>query len=342
MSSFAIVPWSLDYSNDKIFEIGLELNNDNALEPYAEMRCEFEKRGHIIHTLDKYDDYMEVDYFLFFTLDWHVVRQLIRIKKTDRMVYCTAEPPSVCNFNTPKGYRVLRYVFPYILTWNHNWVDNKYVFRRNIPYHFIDQRSADGSFEKKKLLTCISGNKHSAYPGELYSEREKAILFFEENHPDEFVFYGKGWDKEIHPCYGGAVDKKADVYQKYRFALCYENIEGMNGYVTEKMPDCLVNGIVPIYAGSVDVDDYIPRECYIRLRDFNNYVELYEYLKTMDTSTYSNYLNNADLFLKSDKSDYFSGAKYAQYILEAISHKKPFFKTSVVAYKLVKLFLERQ
>lgn len=335
MSNFAIIPWAKRFEKDNMFDVLSSVNRDNLLEPYMELKLEFERHGHSIHTIDCYDRYEDVDFFLFFSFELDKYEKIEKDGFSSKMVYCTAEPPSVCWYNSKLGYVLLRHIFPYILTWNDDWVDNVSVFKRNIPYWFVDQRDGNLPYEEKRLITSISGNKTSRYKGELYSERKKAIRFFEKNHPEDFRFYGVGWNKEEHPTYEGKAESKAKVYHQYRFALCFENIEGLKGYVTEKILDCLMSGVIPIYAGADDVDRYVPRNCYIRLRDFDGYEELYDYLSTMGEATYNNYLLNASEYIESEKLNYFSGARYARYILDAVSHDKSDFKSSKKAFKML-------
>lgn len=337
MSSFAIIPWERRQYNDNVFNINPPYNRDYLIEPYVEMKEEFERRGHVIHTIDVFDSYYDVDFFLFFTVDWEIYHRVVKCGKGNRMVYCTAEPPSVCRYNSPGGYRILKRIFPYILTWNDDWIDGKSIFKRNTPYWFVDQRTGSLTFGQKKLVTCICGNKRSDYPGEMYSERERAINYFEEHHPDDFDLYGTGWDSAKHMCYKGTVDNKALTYHKYRFAICYENIEGLRGYITEKILDCLVSGVVPIYAGSSDIAEYVPKECFISLRDYDGYSELYDYIFGVDEENYMKYLYDAEKFMKSEKSDYFSGRRYADYILNAVSDHKAGYRSSKTAYRLLKL-----
>ncbi len=335
MSNFAIIPWTDTYLNDAIFRSTDSAYINGLLLPYLDLKEEFEKSGHNIHTIDMYSDYNNVDFFLFFTLNWEEYHRIVKLGMSEKMVYCTAEPPSVYKYNSKQGYRILRHIFPYILSWNDEWVDDKNVFKRNMPYHFEDLREGNKKFKEKKLITSISGNKHSNFPGELYSEREHAIAFFEKEHPDEFEFYGTGWSSENHPCYKGKVDDKCVVFHDYRFSLCYENIEGLKGYISEKILDCLVSGIVPIYAGSSDIDKYIPDNCYIKLRDFSSYSQLYDFIHNISSEKYYDYLKNADIFLHSPSADYFSGARYAQYIMNAVKLEKK-YKSSLFYYKLFK------
>lgn len=336
MSNIGIVPWIREQYEDRVFDVNPPINRDHLIEPYVEMKREFEVHGHRVHTIDMYDSFYDIDIFLLFTLDWDIYNEILRYGKGNRVVYCTAEPPSVHRYNSPAGYKLLKHIFPYILTWNDDWIDGKSVFKRNYPYWFEDQRKGNLPYGEKKLITCISGNKYSDYPGELYSERRRAIEFLEQSHPNDFDFYGTGWDAKQHICYKGKVVDKSTIYHNYRFAICYENIEGLKGYITEKILDCLVSGVVPIYAGSVNITAYIPDTCFIRFRDFSSYTELFNYISEMDEKTYYDYLKSADEYLKSPGVDCFSGSQYAKCILEAVSNAKEGFKPSKLAYRIFK------
>lgn len=336
MCTFAIVPWTIEQYNDNVFNLNPPYNWNCLLEPIVELRDELVGLNHTVHTIDLYRDFTEIDYILFFALNWAEYHNAVQKGMDKKMVYCTAEPPSVFAYNSPEGYRLLKKIFPYILTWNDDWIDNEHIFKRCLPYWFVDRRGHGINFESRKLITCISGNKHSDYPMELYSERERAISFFEKNHPDEFDLYGTGWKSDDHLSYKGVIKDKAHIYHEYRFAICYENIEGMRGYITEKILDCLTSGIVPIYAGAPDICDYVPKECFIYLREYKDYEGLYNYISNIREDEYKLYLKAADEFIHSPMSDHFSGKKYAHYILDAVSHDKSGFKSSKIAYKLFK------
>ena len=321
---FAIIPWAKQFYKDKMFSLDdKKINRDNLMVPFFEMKQEFERRGDQLHTIDIYN-FEEIDFFLFFVIDWKIVQKVIKAGKANCMIYCNAEPPVVDKRNTPEGYRKLKRIFPYILTWNDDWLDNETIFKRNLPHYFTDERIGNLPFEKKSLITCISGNKSSSHPDELYSERERAISYFEEKYPDQIEFYGVGWDKRKHKCYGGKVDNKANIYHQFKFAICYENMKNIKGYVTEKIFDCLTSGIVPIYKGASDICKYVPKECFISLEDFESYDDLAEYLIHMRKEEYEEYLKSADHFLKSEQSAEFSGATYAGYIYDSISGNKEF------------------
>lgn len=324
----AIIPWSNSELQDSLFfyedEKGNRILRDNNSK---RLREEFIKYGHEVHTIDCYETLEEIDEFLFFVPDWKLVKKIMKLGMASRMVYCNAEPPTVTWLNTPKGYKILKQIFPYILTWNLNWVDNRSVFKRNIPYVFQKENMGTVKFEDRKLLTGISGNKKSNYADELYSEREKVYTFFEKNYPQDFTFYGTGWDKKKHSCYGGKVADKSETYHNYKFAVCFENTKNVKGYITEKIFDCICSGIVPIYAGADDITDYVPRECFIDYFEFTSYEELAQFLKNMPESEYEKYLDAAKNLLKTNIQDKFSGEEYARDIMNAVSYKKNFKPT---------------
>lgn len=320
----AVIPWGEIDLEDKLFYTSdKEGNVVPRKSPMYDMQQVFLKNGDEFHTVDIFPDLSKVDFFLMFELNWEWLHKLIRIGKEKSVIYCNAEPPVVTKLNCPKGYRFLAHFFPYILTWNREWIDDKTVFRRNIPYYFsVDM--GEIKFDNRKLITGISGNKKSRHPSELYSEREKVYSFLEKNYPNEFEFFGTGWDKKEHPNYCGKVESKSKTYHKYRYAICFENMKDISDYVTEKIWDCLGSGIVPIYAGAKNIEDYVPRTCYIDYFQFSNCEELVRYLLTIDEEQYQGYLFAAQKLLESNIKEKFSGEEYARCIYNVVEHDKKF------------------
>lgn len=233
--------------------------------------------------------------------------------------------------------------FNKIFTWNDELVDNIKYFKFN--YSFIIPKEIPKNFNKPKLCCLIVGNKDSSYQNELYSERKKLIRWFEENEPKDFDLYGVGWNeyrfKGIKPiralnrvpfitnimfrCFGGKfpsykgkVVNKFETMQNYRFAICYENIKDISGYITEKMLDAMFAGCVPIYWGADNVTEHIPKECFIDKRDFKTYEELFLFMRNMDEATYIDYLNKIEIFLNSEQGYKFSAAYNAESFLKIL------------------------
>ena len=122
------------------------------------------------------------------------------------------------------------------------------------------------------------------------------------------------------PSWKGAVLNKQEVLLHSRFSIVYENIKGLKGYITEKIFDAFVAGNVPIYWGASDIESYIPKECFIDRRDFNNHSQLYSLLKNMTEKKYLEYQSSIKDFLD-NKSELFSCEKFADVISSKIIEK---------------------
>ena len=230
--------------------------------------------------------------------------------------------------------------FKKIFTWNDEFVDNKKYFKINVTHKIPTDLDFDLN-KKNKLCTMIAGHKFASHPLELYTERVKAIRWFEQNHPEYFDLYGIGWDKyrfkgalsilninrfEVltkllkpkYPSYRGTVKSKREVLQKYKFAICYENARDIPGYITEKIFDCFFAGCVPVYWGAPNVAEHIPTDTFIDKRNFSTYEELYSYLKNMSDNEYMDYLDAIKDFIKSNKIYPFSAECYADTIIKEI------------------------
>ena len=305
---FALIPWTSEELQDGIF---IQKNTEGTWIPTESaaylMQQEFIRLGHELHTYDCYSDWSEVDFFLLYSIDWVAAEKLTKAGYAEKMIYCNAEPPTVCSLHTKEGYEILKQIFPKILTWNPDWTDNQQIFKRCIPYYYKFSPCLV-PFWERKLLTGISANKHSDYP-------------------DQFDFYGILWEGTSHPCYRGIVKDKAEVFHKYKFAICFENTRTKRDYITEKIWDCLNAQIVPIYAGAENIQDYIPADCFISFDQFESYDALAHFLTQMSEETYQKYLDAAWKLLHSDVIDQFSGEQYAHDILTAVGQKNHFTMT---------------
>ncbi len=221
----------------------------------------------------------------------------------DKRVLFLWEPPTTIEI----GYKKENHqYFSRIYTWNDDLVDNKKYFKFYYPQPTLKMVETAPDYAAKKLCTLIGCNKHSYYSHELYSERKKAIEFFETEHPESFEFYGVGWDPNQYKTYKGTIKDKIEYLKKYKFSICYENASNLNGYITEKIFDCFVAGCIPIYWGAPNIAAYIPKSCFIDRRDFNSLQELYAHLISIDRTRYQEYLTNIATFLKSKDAQLFS------------------------------------
>ncbi|MEY4731257.1 MAG: hypothetical protein RL681_203 [Candidatus Parcubacteria bacterium] len=178
------------------------------------------------------------------------------------------------------------------------------------PYFYRDQDITSPYFTdpKDKFLVMVNGNaRPHSLKHELYGERLKAIRYFSDS--PGFDLYGRGWDAAPHhPFYmhykkyvarawRGAVDDKLEVISRYRFAMCYENAT-YNGYVSEKIFDCLAAGAIPIYLGAPDITTIVPENCFIDKRKFSSYAELHQHVRSLSETDCARYRENILRFLR--------------------------------------------
>jgi hypothetical protein len=162
---------------------------------------------------------------------------------------------------------------------------------------------------------------------ELYSLRRKAICYFSQF--DDFKLYGRGWDKKLFgisnyefnaalSVYKGSVDDKIRTLSNFKFSICFENAT-FGGYITEKIFDCFYAGCIPVYFGAIDVDQFIPKTCFIDFRDFNGFADLNSFLREIDESKFIEYQNSIQDFLDSDKFLIFSESYYAKKLFDNLN-----------------------
>lgn len=313
---------------------------DNLNYPFVLLSQELSKQHHKTATIDM-DDIEKFDAVVFVEFPGlkNIYFKKLIAKKLKNLYLIASESPII----NPGNYKIENHIyFKKIFTLQDDLVDNKKYFRLNYSHKFPDNFSFNLE-EKNKLCCLISSNKFTPDPKELYSERIKAIRWFEKNHPGDFDLYGKGWDRRYfygkfaginlarlnrlkflakligdkYPSYKGEIKSKRETYKKYKFAVCYENAENFNGYITEKILDCFLGTCVPVYLGAPNIKSHIPENAFIDKRSFKTYDDLYRYMKNMPENDYVNYLENISKFLKSEKAYPFT----AEYFAETISRE---------------------
>lgn len=131
--------------------------------------------------------------------------------------------------------------------------------------------------------------------------------------------YGANWPLNMENYKGFLLHKlKYKVQNQYKFNFIIENAI-VDNYLSEKILDTFVSLSVPVYFGSPAIDKYIPKECFINVKDFKNNDELIKYLQNMDEKTYNEYIENI--------------LKYRDEIFEKFSTKNNFAKPVYKWYK---------
>lgn len=335
MQKLFLVCTSDFYYKNKIFDIESPDNRDNYYYPYYLLKEKFYESGVLLNTYDYLDKGKEKGYrLLFFDIPDNIENYIDNHHSHGN--YLVIWESTVVH---PINWKIeLNKYFKIIFTWDDSFIDHdryiKFYWPNKIP------ENLDFNLQKKnKFCAMIAGHKFKSHPLELYTERVKAIRWFERHHTEDFDLYGMGWDnycfkgvlsllnrfslltKNIRPnfpSYKGTIEKKKDVYERYKFSICYENARDIPGYITEKIFDCFFAGCVPIYWGAPNVTDFIPEDAFIDKRKYDTYEELYKYLKNMPDEEYLGYIDAIRNFIKSDKIYPFSAECFADTIIREI------------------------
>lgn len=293
----AVIPTSDYYLNNNMFSS--DFNLDNRLQGYIDLKSSLEKENWIINTIDKYEDYNKIDVVLFERIDYYYLRLFILKYPMARRVLVPWEPEVVSRGHSVKKLMKLASYFDYILTWNDDLVDNKKFYKINYAHHLEPTYSnipRVKEFTAKKLLVQVSSNLTSNHPFELYSLRKKLNYLSEKRYGNGYAYFGSGWKTNSQSYKGIAQDKRKTISQ-FKFSFCLENMRTVNGYITEKIFDCFVAGVVPIYFGASNLTHYIPKKCFVDFRDFEDPNELFDHLDSMDYEEWRQYLIEAKEFL---------------------------------------------
>lgn len=218
--------------------------------------------------------------------------------------------------------------------------------------HFFYPQSPDGVFEglwarrERKPLVMINSANYSPMRGlELYSERIRAISYF--GSRSLIDLYGHRWREfparlavqsairlasrpsarhasslrcalwmlaNLRPVlrsYRGTCASKYQTLAGYDFAVCYENFR-IRGFITEKLLDCLFAGTIPIYWGAPDVEDWIPRDCFIDRGEFRSHADLHAFLQSLGEDDKRRYREAGRDFVASDRFRPFSRDFFAE------------------------------
>ncbi len=274
--------------------------------PYDLLRELLRRKNVDLRTYDL-GDIGSADKVIFFNFDKALLRRCRDLGLgPDRLVLLLFEPPAVL----PGQYdpRVWR-EFGKVFTFRDDLVDGKWFFKLRYPQGQSLPPSLP-TFEERKLATLINANKYSYVAGEGYSYRRKAIRFFDRH--ERFDLYGHGWNRPLRVLsrefaadiivrqgaglralmdavaslsrfrsYRGAIPDKYEILARYRFCLCFENQLDAPGYITEKLFDCFFCGAIPVYLGATNIEEYLPRDCFIDMREIDGFGELRELMESM-------------------------------------------------------------
>lgn len=306
------------HRGDRLFDCSASAGNrDLVREPFAAARRWLADRDVQLATLDTLADLERCDLVVFHVRDRAVLDRCLGRGIVERTAYLAWEPPAVTSWHTPDGLRRLSGWFARILTWDTSLVDGDAFLELRYPHAVGEVEPSPLAFDERGLLVNLSGDKSSRHPQELYGTRREVIRHFEATEPT-FELWGPGWNPSEHPRWKGVAPSKREVYHRFRFALCLENLDGAPGYLTEKLFDCLKWGIVPVYRGDPQVASLLPPEAWVDHQAFQDPALLHAHLAEWTSSRHAKALEAGRAFLESDRSRPWSGESFGKALLECL------------------------
>ena len=208
-----------------------------------------------------------------------------------------------------------------IYTFNDDLIDNKKFFKYYYPV-LSPMISDIPPFQEKKLCVMMVSR--------WIPERVKIVDFFATQPKDLLHVYGRKIHELLpqyrdHEMIKGEVPgypsslEKFNTFKNYRFCVCFENTHTIPGYITEKIFDVFAGGCVPIYWGPNNIEQHIPKDCFIDYRNFKNDEDMLEFITSMQEVEYNQYLTNIRLFLESEKAKFFSIDAFEQVLYDAVN-----------------------
>lgn len=104
--------------------------------------------------------------------------------------------------------------------------------------------------DKTRVLSWVTSNKAI-----LKGHRDRMTFLRKIRGRIEFDLFGRGFTPILD---------KWSALAPYRYALAIENFNGPYGW-TEKLADCFLSWTMPIYYGCTNLEDYFPKESFVRI-----------------------------------------------------------------------------
>lgn len=316
------------YLQDAIFS-GSKLRDPNDhLAPFRALRARFLENGYQLSTQDVNDPADSA-----FVLYNDILPDDSRYKEKSYALLLESEAVLPKNFLRDR-YDNLRRIF----TWDERVVKECGAEKVNYALPFPKELPF---FEKPRNGFCvmIASNKKSSHPFELYTDREQ-LARFESNKVGKWLdLFGPNWDRRSFrrgdrylakiplltkimysepKTWRGVADDKDEVMSNYLFSICYENVQGIPGYVTEKIFDSFRVGTIPIYLGDPNIGKSVPETCYIDRRKFSSDMEMIAYIQGLGKREIREYRNAIYEFITGPAKDLFGLDVFCEKIVNKV------------------------
>ena len=172
------------YNKNKMFTDKSSPIGDDLMYPFVYLGEYLIKKRHKISTIDmdNIENFDAIVFMDFPTFKNKYFKQLVNDGfKNLYLIIFESEITKPDNWNL-RNHRYFKKIF----TWNDKCVDNKKYIKLNYSSKIPTDLDFDLN-EKKKLCAMIAGHKFKKHPLELYTERIKAIRWFEQRLVEKFV-----------------------------------------------------------------------------------------------------------------------------------------------------------
>jgi hypothetical protein len=233
-----------------------------------------------------------------------------------------------------------------IITYNKKLVDDRryfYIYPRSAYYR---HRIREGlSFEQRRVGCLVGTNRKMRYrsgiltmrkgwnfslrdwvdyifcPGQLISYRSEVGKACAQYEAGTFDIFGEGWEllPETLPIFRGVPHESTLNYiGNYRYYFAFENHASDSGLISERVWDALWGDTVPVYIGNKNIDQFIPRECFVDASKFNDPREMLDWLCQTSKETWSNYREAGRQFIRSRAIEKFMPESFAEEFLRLL------------------------
>jgi hypothetical protein len=315
--NISFIPYEKDQLKNRLFDP--ELVTQASTNEWFILRNNLALRGFRSSTVDV-SLFSSATFFYYNSYYFSLLPIIVSIfKRNIYLIYLQTEPEVVFPINSKKNLSEINKYFDIIYSYNEK-LENLSSFRK-IHLTFAKLEFINSS-EKLNDMCMVLSNKFSYHRDEKYSFRREAVEYFLRSKLIKFDLYGLGWPSNYKS--NGFVNNKTEIISKYRFCLVIENTFSDKGYLTERIFDVFQSLTVPVYYGIGNIEEYIPKSCFINGGKFQSFGELESYLSNIDDKEYNSYLNAIRGFRISTAYESYTTEYFVDYLLDGISN--PFLK----------------
>jgi hypothetical protein len=233
-----------------------------------------------------------------------------------------------------------------IFTYDKSLVDNIRYFNFHLPNADWDSDRVELKFNQRRCCCLISTNQSMNFrrkfgvlrdrrtagweydfsttikslfnSSELYSRRRSIVKAWDALPSRSLDVFGVGWDSISSHTMGVLKESKIDLLSRYRFNLALENYVGRRGYVSEKIFDALIAGVVPIYLGDQDFLQTLPKDSFVDISKFKTNRHLLDYVLNINEEEWLGMRAAGDSFLKSHLAVPFLSRGFAEDFIKGL------------------------